>query len=1637
MAIQIQFRRGTATEWSTVNPILAEGEMGIELNTDLFKIGNGVDPWNDLQYGGLRGFQGSAGVAGSVGNIAVENVLYVSKSGNDQNDGSSLNLSKLTIRSALREAKYGTTIFVKSGDYTEFNPMYVPEGVAIVGDSLRTVTVRPANKTEDLFWVSNAVYLTQMTFKDHESPSSAVAFPPDGSAGAIHTSPYVQNCTSITTTGTGMRVDGNHVKGLKSMVVDAYTQYNQGGIGIHHLNGGNSQLVSVFTICCDIGFLCESGGFCSITNSNSSFGNYALKSDGVSPALYSGVTVGQQSGGTFVIDGLISRPNVGDAVKFSGDPNFYTVASATTVTSGSVDIVYPTFSTESASLRNARSLLLDAKSKIQIDTIDYLNETYPDLDYNQFKATRDTGLVIDAVADDIVFGTNYRSQLAGYAYTRQSANNLITNIKTETVDSLIFAKKRALEVIAQNYSKASTEYLRAEDGFNTVLNYVLNGTGTALQGSSPGQVPGTAGSIEASRAAGNLVEIISDTVAKESQLRDQIFPTYIWVDSDLQSKFTILQNNKSVLRSSVTDWIDDNFPTLQYNKATCQRDVGLVIDAIAYDMMFGSNFKSVKAGMSYFRAQAALVLSSQRTATEQAFAYLKTEMAALVSGNNTAVSRVQTNMDTIIAIINSGLSAVPSFTIPDPSGYDSGFANARNLIVANKSWIEDEIIAYIEDSYPDFSYNETKCRRDTGVIVDGAYYDIALGTNYNSIINGRSYRRSMASEVIDTQLRQTVGAIRFTKVQTQDLLIASNLATFRSTRYFTELLDIIENGLTAANTISWTDPGVDANRRHAREQLQINRAFIISTLTDWIDTNYPNLSYDIATCERDVGYIIDAISYDVQYGGNSATRVAAESYFEGAVSVLPAGEISATAAAFSELGNILANIVVETYQGQNTTGNPATSTEATLVGDLADQISGVITAGTIAVLPAVVYPSTAWVDVTVQEAIAEIVENRQDIIDDTIGFINDTYSFTYNQETCKRDVGYIIDALRYDLTYGGNTETIAAAKAYYSRSNLQIPEKDRLVTAAAYRYLKSLVERISLNQIIGSSVPVVYVNPTGASANITNAALNLQANKAFIAAEVEAYIEDNFQSFVYNKTTCARDIGIIIDAISYDLVFGSNFKSIKAGMSYYRAQASTVVGAQKFATLKSFEYLKNLLITAVGNNDLAVVSVRSNMNIILDIIENGLSEVTDFVLPEPTGYAVGARNARNLIVANTNFIKAEIIAYITVNHPALSYDQADCQRDVGYIIDALRYDLTYGGNTESITAGLAYYSGAVLQIPSGEKSATLAAYGYLKTLVESIAEDIEVSALQNSVTQIRSTAGDNTTAAAAGSLIEIVIDIIDNVAAAPSPTQPSILWTPSALQTLFNSLQTNKEATKTSVTDWIDDNFVNFTYDETVCLRDVGLIIDAVTYDLLYGGNSQTADAADEYFSGGVNQIPGETIQTSQAFRYVKELVGQIVVNTAVAALQNTVPQDTATTAATSAETTKVRNLVDIVANIVENAYTSTVTLEESAGVILDNTTVTFHQFSLITSSGHTFEWIGAGTNVNTALPYLGGTPLTENQVIETNGGKVYFTGTDQRGDFRIGNDLVINRNTGTITGRTFNRSLFAVMTPYILAIGE
>jgi len=102
---------------------------------------------------------------------------------------------------------------------------------------------------------------------------------------------------------------------------------------------------------------------------------------------------------------------------------------------------------------------------------------------------------------------------------------------------------------------------------------------------------------------------------------------------------------------------------------------------------------------------------------------------------------------------------------------------------------------------------------------------------------------------------------------------------------------------------------------------------------------------------------------------------------------------------------------------------------------------------------------------------------------------------------------------------------------------------------------------------------------------------------------------------------------------------------------------------------------------------------------------------------------------------------------------------------------------------------------------------------------------------------------------------------------------------------------------------------------------------------------------------------------------------------------------------------------------------------------VFGGTKVEFVRISRIITSSHSFEYVGAGTDINRANPFQGGVPVPENEIVAINGGQVPFTSTDQKGNFRIGEGLVIDQTTSTIRGRDFNRALQAQITPLILAL--
>lgn len=576
-----------------------------------------------------------------IGSGVVPNVYYVSKNGVDTNDGLSLSSTFLTIKAALAVATEGSTVFVKSGDYTENNPLLVPTGVSIIGDNLRTVTVRPQTTNIDLFYLNNKCYLAGMTFRDHVFPAAAIAFKPDGSAGFIHTSPYVQNCSSITTTGTGMRIDGNLVSGTKSMVLDAYTQFNEGGIGVHIINSGYAQLVSLFTICCSESVLCESGGQCSITNSNSSFGTRGLVADGLGPLLFNVLTSGvnpdnNRSNVVFqLVVPQVTNLTPGTSAEVAIVQNNVNVI--TNIINNGPSVVTTkspislTRSTD-ANVINAALILESNKDFIKAETLDYIANTYGgSFEYNQIKCYRDTGLIVDAIAQDLLFSGNSQSTFTGLQYWNQ--NEYTGNIASELT----------VTINAINYVS------------NLVQQIIVNDTGSQRYTANV-QITGAGGTVDEVSAVATDFALIVDILSNGTiGVTNRIVPNSLTANTanNVQNAYDLIQANKNYIQDESIAYVEEykanTNPGFVYNQELCYRDVGYMVDSVCFDLLYGGNRQAIQSGVYYYASNTeSIVISNEIPQTTAAYNYIKSISEQIILGEN--VESYQNVFSKIIAV---------------------------------------------------------------------------------------------------------------------------------------------------------------------------------------------------------------------------------------------------------------------------------------------------------------------------------------------------------------------------------------------------------------------------------------------------------------------------------------------------------------------------------------------------------------------------------------------------------------------------------------------------------------------------------------------------------------------------------------------------------------------------------------------------------------------------------------------------------------------------------------------------------------------------------------------------------------------------------------------------------------------------
>lgn len=237
-------------------------------NVDKFyELGNSDNYWQHLYSTNLVNttFASNSLTVDGIDTLLTQgNIIYVSQNGSDSNYGTHPRSTFRTIKHALSVATTGDTVFVYPGNYQEIFPLTVPAGVTVNGEGIRSVAITPTvgTRTKDAFLLNGDTTISNLTIKDfYYDPDldTGYAFKFANGCQVVSRSPYIQNCTVITTdeTGTigfgagrGALADGSVVSSLSkeaSMLFHAVTLIVPNADAITAMNGVRVEWLNSFT----------------------------------------------------------------------------------------------------------------------------------------------------------------------------------------------------------------------------------------------------------------------------------------------------------------------------------------------------------------------------------------------------------------------------------------------------------------------------------------------------------------------------------------------------------------------------------------------------------------------------------------------------------------------------------------------------------------------------------------------------------------------------------------------------------------------------------------------------------------------------------------------------------------------------------------------------------------------------------------------------------------------------------------------------------------------------------------------------------------------------------------------------------------------------------------------------------------------------------------------------------------------------------------------------------------------------------------------------------------------------------------------------------------------------------------------
>jgi len=1145
-------------------------------------------------------------------------------------------------------------------------------------------------------------------------------------------------------------------------------------------------------------------------------------------------------------------------------------------------------------------------------------------------------------------------------------------------------------------------------------------------------------------------DLMQDAITNQLTIKDLTLTADPVTDSNINpASCANVRNFIATITTIVTDVISagslDDLPTedsaYYTNTFKCYRDIGFFVDAVADDVLYESNRHVREFILNYFNQNGTPISSGlvgeetesitaftkardmmKLAITNQLYSKDLTIIADPLTESNISInscSNVQTlinNLTTIATYIieDGSLDELPEENNGTYEAEDSQrFRDSYRLIQKNRTYIIDQTFDELDTTYPGFA--TPKCRRDIGYYIDAVSLDVYL--------RGNRYSRKFAS------FYYTGATINYLDGEVTESVFAFNTAN-------SLMIDAIKNELPYNDPSITVDTSVGGPCANVQESIYTLGALIEEVLENGVSAlsnyreNRGSFYRSESKCRRDINLIVRSIANDLYIGGNTNTFRAARKYFdENGDLIFIENEAIQSKIAFEKAAELMKMALTNQLYEKNLT-LPESFAEYDDGGSIIPYgISG---------------NENTCVDV--QLTIDTLIDILSTVIDDgDLSYIDNVPEnqgiWNDFENICLRDIGYIVEAVASDLKNGGNINCYNAGRAYYKGNNLVFISGEEKESLATFEKAKELMLYAIRNWDI---------DPFGTKYKPEYSFFDLYIDESLIIDK------DSNGEFLY---PLCSDVSLAIEnyfnIIKNIIVNGPN--SVDQQLPSFK----TTVFVKSGVYVEQNPIILPPSTGIVGDNLREVSIMPANPTEDLFYLNNGSyitgATFSGHLAPSVIGSfpkvkigdtitrsCSGTSNEYELTVAYTN----DLVKGMTISGEGIGTGAiiTNILGDTVSISVANRESFT---NRSIIFENFIGNTGVITRSPYIQNCTSLTTTGSGLRVDGNLAGGT-ASFVLDSYTQYNQ-GGDGIVITNGGytQLVSIFEICCDRAVYLSGGSTCSITNS----NTDFGNYGLVADGTSPlQYTAFVDGNQPRGSIFKIKNLRTEPYVGQVVTF----GNNGKPyyfiqeiniTNSGSGYNSANppvvfIDDPTGPSGISAQAIPIIEN--GQIVSVTLISSGSQFITAPTIEFVGGAAPTTPAQAVAKIypqyysivAATETEDTGTYSVTFDEVIPFnITDNTEAYFFQVTKIIANSHCMEYVGAGTKIEEAIPAKGGVPLQEREVVELNGGKVAFTSTDHLGNFRIGTGIQINQNTGTVSGDSFERSLFVTITPFILAL--